>query len=399
MTSTLHDDLLTNTIRITSYITLSLCALGVVGNLLALRITVKKTFRPISSSVFVFWLAVVDTAVLVYVSLDDLAVRLPGLTADQVTNGAGVEWRCRASAFFYQMNRVASSWLVVALAVEMAITYERPERALSVRTRSRALYVSMTIILLSIAAAFPLLVITSSVDGRCSSKYVVFHRIYSYLVLSVVIDVAVPILLIAAMLVKSVYVYLDKDTIVDRRINNIMNQMDVFASSVAGGYTNSNGGLHGGGDPDVNHKRRPMKKTLSLGCVLGISLVMVITLTPNAYFEWSYVYAQVRSSAYVDGNAPTTGSSLWRALAAVARCALTANYALKFYILSLLSSRVRSATISLSTCGLLKKQGRAGEERAADIWVTDQYDSRGKATTYAMTTERAANYDSGLIRR
>ena len=419
-----------------SYVTVALCVAGLLGNIACARVMLEDRFRQLSSSVFLFCLAIVDSMVLVVEGLDDLAVRTSWFDSDNdviAGNGHGGQWRCRAVSFLGQASRIAGSWLVVALAIEAATA--NPTRAAAatairgryrvVRTRSRALHVSMTVILLSVAGAFPLLVITKVSDSAgvayCSSKYAVFRRLYSHLVLSVGVDVVAPTLLIVLALGTSLTRHFRKDQNHNVRLERARLGVAGIAAAVAGVTTRS---------PDQwSYRTTTSKRSLSLKSVIPISVAMLVSLLPYAYLESVAVSNRLRTpgpldialspSSYFSPShisavpiaassssltAYSTGSSTReRFLISVARTLLVVNYAAKFFILLAFDGQVRSATSSLMACGRRRATGsrasRSGHSapRAETRWVTDSYDVTGKEVSYSIPVDRLANYDSGLM--
>ena len=332
--------LIANYARVTSYVSLTLCGLGVVGNLLAMRVLLKSAWREVSSSVFLFWLAVADTVVLAGESLDDLAEQLPDYTAADLEHG-GNEWRCRLATFVRRTGRLVSSWLVAALAVELALTYQRPERARAVCTRGRAFYVSMAVTLVGVAAAFPLVVITTGADGACSSKYVVFYSLYRRLVLGVAADVVAPIILIALCLGKCAVTYARKDS--------LASPPDVI-------------------DVNDNPTTTTAKSSMPFNCVVLLSAVFVASTTPAAVIE-----AVDAVDTFNVHLAPT--GPYWQIARLLARCMLLANYSLKLYALLLLYERFRSSFGSISTCGLIR-QAKPFDDAAAVYVPSDVFEMR-----------------------
>jgi len=305
--------------RVTSYVSLTLCVVGVVGNLLAMRVLLQGAWRQVSSSVFLFWLAVADTVVLAGESLDDLAEQLPDYTAADLEHG-GNEWRCRLATFVRRTGRLVSSWLVVALAVELALTYERPIRARAVCTRGRAFYVSMAVTLVGVAAAFPLVVITTAADGVCSSKYAVFYALYRRVVLGVAADVAAPLILIVLCLGKCAITYARKDSLAA--------PPDVI-------------------DVNDNAMTSPAKLSLPFNCVVLLAGVFAASTTPAAIIE------AVDSADTFNVHLAPAGP-YWQIARLLARCVLLANYSLKLYMLMLLYDRFRAAFGKISSCGLIR---------------------------------------------
>ena len=317
-----YADLVADYARVTSYVSLTLCGVGVCSNMLAMRVLLKGAWRAVSSSIFLFWLTIADTIVLVCESLDDLAEQLPDYKVADLEHGSN-QWRCRIGTFVRRTGRLVSSWLVVALAAELALTYDRPERARAVCTRGRAFYVTMAVTLVGVAAAFPLVVITTAADSACSSSYEVFYDLYRRLVLGVATDVAAPLLVIAICLGKCIVVFIRKDSLAA--------PPDVI---------------------DVNDNQTLAAKTsMPFKCVVVLAAIFAVSTTPAAIIE------AVDSAVTFDVNL-TPSSHYWKIARLLARCLLLVNYSLKLFVFLLLYKQFRAAFGSISTCGLIRQKKR-----------------------------------------
>ena len=403
-------------VDIASYVTLAGCVVGLLGNATCAWVMLNKRFRSMSSSVFLFWLVVADSAVLAVECLDDLSQRAwisPPLNVG--------EWSCRLTSFVGQTGRIAGSWLVVALAVEAARTSGGTSKS-----RGRALHVSMTVLLLSVAGAFPLLVITrvshadQSVASFCTSKYAVFRRLYLHLVLSVGVEVIAPCLLIAVAMGKAVYVQLTSDKIAGDPLHN-RHSANPSAQAVAASSSSTANGkwldIRSGPMEAVKHKT-----SLTLQCVLAMCITMMVSLLPYAYVEVMSVSQGLKSPSPVEVSlssdvsyAMSRAKSLpvsssyhrERFLITLTRTLLLLNYAVKYFLLMAMDPRVRAATASLLACGKRDQSssyrsssnghGGTSESRADNSWVTDPYDVTGKEVAYSIPADRSSNYDTGLF--
>ncbi|ELU18920.1 hypothetical protein CAPTEDRAFT_210401 [Capitella teleta] len=180
-------------VRIASYISLTLAGLGILGNVLAVKVMKHHELREYSCTVFYAMLAISDSIVLIFEAMDDVAFHLPDYTGFELLYGSNA-WRCRFGVFFYECSRVVSSWLVVALAAELCLVAFCPKLRPAIYSNDRALYVAMAILLVSVAGCFPFLVISSKLeeDGRCTSDYKTFFEVYQMFVLRCVAQAAVP---------------------------------------------------------------------------------------------------------------------------------------------------------------------------------------------------------------
>ena len=182
--------------RLTSYLSLAIAALGIFGNLVCARMMLVSPMKQYSTSYLIFGTVISDTIAVVIESLDNLSTFLPDISEDEILNGTD-QWRCRFGRFFWEMSRLVSSWLVVAMSVELFLAKRGPESMQSVYNQRRAIYVTLAVYLTSFAACFPLLVIgKASSNMKCTSKYPVFYDLYTALVLPVAVDYIVPIIFI-----------------------------------------------------------------------------------------------------------------------------------------------------------------------------------------------------------
>ena len=88
-----------------------------------------------SSAVFLLALVLSDLVVMAVEVLDDVAEIAPNTTAGDLLYGYN-DWRCRVTTFVYQTARTVSSWLVVALSVEMCLVGSDPKRSKGVYLQS-----------------------------------------------------------------------------------------------------------------------------------------------------------------------------------------------------------------------------------------------------------------------
>ena len=182
--------------KLASYISLAIAVFGIIGNLLCARVTRVSPMKQYSTSYLILGTVISDTVAITIESLDNLSTFLPDTSGDDIMYGAN-RWRCRITYFFLEMSRLISSWLVVAMSVELFLAKRGPDSLKGVYNQRRAMYVTLAVYLTSFAACFPLLVIGNvSDDHKCTSKYPVFYDLYTALVLPVAVDYIVPVVFI-----------------------------------------------------------------------------------------------------------------------------------------------------------------------------------------------------------
>lgn len=193
-------------VRVTSYISITLAVLGIVGNILSIKVMKHRELKEFSCTVFYAALAISDTIVLIFEVMDDIAYHLEDYTGYDLLYG-GSQWRCRFGVFIYECSRVISSWLIVALSAELCLVAYNPSSRSAVYSGDRALYVALAIFLIASAGCFPFLVISSDLeeDGRCTSKYKTFYEVYQMFVLRIAAQAVVPFVFLTACSLKAMY--------------------------------------------------------------------------------------------------------------------------------------------------------------------------------------------------
>ena len=304
-------------VYITSIISLTFTALGLIGNILCARMMLTSPMMPFSSAIFICFVVLSDTAVLIYEVADDLAFHIDGWSEDDILYG-GNQWRCRFGIFFYEVARVISAWGVVAMAAELTLVTGKPSRMSTVYSRNRSFYISLAICLVAVAGCFPFLVIVSSTEGidGCTSKYEVFREIYSHVVLHMFVNCFLPLVLIAVCTVRSLY-YIRAQAEEKRTVS-------------------------------YETKTKEIRFQLSRGilsiCALFLLSVLPVTSIDLGYFVKRLVPDIVLQQPY------------WEYAHIVSHAIFMVNYASKFYLILLLEPQLRKGLSYISACGILRSK-------------------------------------------
>ena len=282
---------------ICAYIGTALAGLGLLGNLLAARMFSTTKLQSYSSAVFLLGLALSDLVVMTVEVLDDVAEIVPNTTAGDLLYGHN-DWRCRVTAFVYQTARTISSWLVVALSIEMCLVGSDPKRSKGVYIQSRAAYVTMAVCLISVAACFPFLVIAiATADNTCTSKYNLFYDTYKDPVINITVTGVVPMCFV------------------------IVSTAKYFISH---GITRN--GTIAATEDEIQAQEDYVKPQFSRVIVL-ITLVFVVTTMPNIAIETIHV---------IQKHKPTQQYSLSNGeldqFYLICRVLFMVNYTIKFYL-------------------------------------------------------------------
>lgn len=305
----------------TSIASLVLLSFGLLGNGLCMRIMITTPMRPYSASIFLFFVTAFDSVVLIFEAVDDLATQLTSWDRDQLLFGHN-EWRCRFGAYFYEVSKVVSGWLVVAMAAELTLVAGEPRRAKVVYTRGRSFYVALAVCLIAVAGCFPFLVIVSaSTDVGCNSKYEVFNEIYSKVILHVFVNCLMPLALISVCSARSLY-YL------------AIRQETARTS---------------------NHDNKPLPEPCQLPkAVLTVSLMYVLAVSPRTAVDLAFFVQRLVPDAVI-------GAEHWKVAAAVSQCIYLLNFSAKFYLVVLLEQKLRAGFAYFSRCGMIRtsKKSRA----------------------------------------
>lgn len=199
--------------EICAYVAVVIGVLGLVGNALCAKVMRIGYLKGSSTCVLLFSCVLSDTVILVIDLLDDIAELIPTVSSGDLLYGNS-DWRCRLTTFVYDTARVVSSWLTVAMSVELCLVRGDPKRRPAIANTKRAVYVAFAIMLVATAACFPFLVIGKATGGNsCSSKYKLFFDTYSDIVLGIAVDSLVPIFFIIVCTMKSVLSLLDSSNL------------------------------------------------------------------------------------------------------------------------------------------------------------------------------------------
>ena len=299
--------------EVTSYVGIILTALGLIGNGCLVKVMLSETAQATSSSAFFLSLAISDTVVLLFEVMDDIAVHVTGYTADDILYGTS-DWQCRFGVFAFETSKMASSWLVVAMSVELCMAVTRPQSRHRVYTWGRAFYVTMAVWLIAAAGCFPFLVITVSVatsdQHKCWSKYDVFYDIYSGIVLHGVTDCFLPVLFICLCNVRSLMSLLKDET----------------------GY--QTGYSYGLADPQGLPPPSLKKSCQAVNVILMTSFMFAVTLLPAHSVDLVYAIRRFHTDMLL-------GQPAWDLAWIIAKALVLVNYSLKFYLILLIKNEFR----------------------------------------------------------
>ena len=320
--------------EICAYVAMVLGALGLVGNALCAKVMRIGYLKGSSTCVLLFGAVLSDTVILVIDLLDSMADLIPSMTAGDLLYGQS-DWRCRLTTFVYDTARVVSSWLTVAMSVELCLVRSDPKRRPAIANTKRAVYVALAILLVAIAACFPFLVIARATPNKtCSSKYMLFFDTYSDIVLGIAVDSLVPIFFIIVCTMKSVLSMLD-GTLGGSSSPTSPEPPDPSPLTHPGG-----GGGSGGGPPVDDD---PTGLTFSYA-VIATCGVFLITVTPTAALET----INAIQKHYPSLSLPRDAVGL---AYAVTRLLFLLNHSAKLYVWFITEEDFRSAWRQLYMCG------------------------------------------------
>ena len=125
-------------VLIYAFVTPVIILVGVLGNLVSLRVFFSRNLRKLSASVYLAAISVSDLMVLlIYVSLDWLRKGLPhypgGHSLGWIINSSGI---CETFLYFSYLFRFVSVWLIVVFTVERYIAACRPLQRRVICTKS-----------------------------------------------------------------------------------------------------------------------------------------------------------------------------------------------------------------------------------------------------------------------
>ena len=333
-----------------AYVALVIGALGFVGNALCAKVMRIGYMKGVSTCVLLFGAVLSDTVILVIELLDDVAEIIPSVTAADIMYGHS-DWRCRVTTFVYDSARLVSSWLTVAMSVELCLVRSDPKRRLSIANKRRAVYVALAITLVATAACFPFLVLARATpENTCSSKYRLFFDTYSDIVLGIAVDALVPIIFIIVCTMKSVVSLLD--------------------STKAGSPTNPEPP-----DPALSHVT---DNAMSFSnAVIATCGVFLITITPTAALE---TVAAVQKH-YPSLSLPEDVVGL---AYAIAKLFFLFNHSAKLYVWLITEEDFRVAYRQLYMCGRI---GFASTDGAIDMSLANGSVGGIKPPNYSSTRE------------
>ncbi|KAK2160191.1 hypothetical protein LSH36_138g05004 [Paralvinella palmiformis] len=137
-------------VLIYAFVTPIIVFVGVLGNVVSLRVFFSRNLRKLSASVYLAAISVSDLMVLlIYVSLDWLRKGLPhypgGHSLGWIINSPGI---CETFLYFSYLFRFVSVWLIVVFTVERYIAACRPLQRRVICTKSFGRRAIMVVILL-----------------------------------------------------------------------------------------------------------------------------------------------------------------------------------------------------------------------------------------------------------
>ncbi len=304
-----------------AYIGIALGGLGLLGNLLGARMMSTRRLQVYSSALFLFALCLSDLVVMSIEVLDDVAHVIDNVTAGDLLYGNN-DWRCRVTTFLYETARTISSWLVVALSIEMCMVGSDPQRSKGVYIQSRAAYVTMAVCLISLAACFPFLVITiAGGEDMCTSKYNLFFDTYKDPVLNITVSGIVPICFL------------------------IVSTAKYFISH---GLTRT--GTISATEEEIQAQEYYVKPQFSR-VILLMTFIFIITILPNVAIDMIGVIKKHRPTQQYS----LTDSELDQ-LYLVCRVILLLNYSIKFYLCVLFEPACSGSVSEICKCGRMENK-------------------------------------------
>lgn len=335
--------------EVTSYIGIALAALGFIGNGFCVKVMLSESVQTLSCSVFFLSLAISDTVVLLFEVMDDIAVHVSGYTANDILYGAS-NWQCRFGMFAFETCKLSSSWMVVAMSVELVMAVVRPNKRSVIYTWDRAFYVTMAVWLIAVAGCFPFLVITTSTEEhKCWSKYDVFYDVYSGIILHGVTDCFIPVIFICLCNIRS--------------LMSLFREETRYQSGSALDMT----------DPQGLPPPSLKKSCQAVNIILLTSFMFVLTLLPAHSID--VVYAINRFKTDMVLHQPQ-----WDIAWVIAKTAMLLNYSVKFYLMLLISNEFRRVMGSRQpeqhsgafyNMGVVVRNGTARRRHAEDNHLQD----------------------------
>lgn len=321
--------------NVTSYINISVGVLGLLGNIICSRVMLTNSLKHISSSVFFFFIGIVDSINIISTLIRDIAVHTT-LSSDDILFG-GNEWRCRFGHYGLQTCRTASSWLVIALVAELYLATRSPAKAKVIYTRWRSLRVSIYISLLACAGSLPFLVIHTGDGQKCTPQYEIFVEVYSDIIMRPIVIFIFPLVLCGFCLVR-----------VFKTLSN--NENTVIEQQASGSYT----------DDKVLEELFKHGYQAKTG-ILAVAVVFICCVLPSVVLDVGLIiqkYAEPEET-FVDWN--------WQTAELITRCLLLINYTTKFYIIIALEDDFKQALSYVFTCGLFAFDNQANSQQHSDF--------------------------------
>ena len=132
------------------YVTPVIFWIGVIGNILSLRVFVTKNMRKLSASIYLAALAISDLIALVfYVLIEWLKRGLPGDTLRPVASFIEENGMCQIILYFQYVSRFLSAWLVVCFTFERYIGVCHPLKRKDICDINTSRKIVMTVIVIS----------------------------------------------------------------------------------------------------------------------------------------------------------------------------------------------------------------------------------------------------------
>ena len=310
-----------------SIISLVIGGLGFIGNGLCARMMATTPMMPYSSSIFLMCVALSDSIVILYEIIDDIALHIPGWDKEKILYD-GNEWRCRFGVYAYELCKLISAWLVVAMAAELTLVTGKPDKASVVYTRNRSFYISMAIGLIAIAGCFPFLVIIGGTPGvSCTSTYQVFSEIYSKVVLHMFSNCLLPLVIIFACNIRSMY-YLS---------SHVNESNDTYI-------------------PPIDRATKPESMYQMRHAILSVSFFYIICTLPLTAIDLGFFIQRLVPGMVLQYPE-------WDIAHIICQCLFLLNYSAKLYLVSLFDPQVTKAFAYISRCGLMKSNTNKRQEK------------------------------------
>ncbi|XP_041372572.1 cysteinyl leukotriene receptor 1-like [Gigantopelta aegis] len=160
---------------------LVIASLGVVGNAMSFILMSDEKLRSLAYSVYLRWMAVSDSLLLMMVTTEDTLDTYNYLQRFLVSHVT----LCKMWTFFLAMTYTLSPWLVVALTLDRFVCVIFPLSRYRLCTKSKAFKLCLTLTLISAALNVVALTYTDIEDDKCEqsqnlhlSRYMVFQQLF-----------------------------------------------------------------------------------------------------------------------------------------------------------------------------------------------------------------------------